>query len=93
MYKHFFKRVLDILISGIALILIGWLLIIITIFLHFANKGAGVFFFQERPGKDEKIFKVFKFPYGDNNTNTLYFQPVATKKNDLWMMSINIVQG
>ena len=61
MYKNFFKRVLDILISGIALILIGWLLIIITIFLHFANKGAGAFFFQERPGKDEKIFKVIKF--------------------------------
>ena len=61
MYKHFFKRVLDILISGIALILIGWLLIIITIFLHFANKGAGAFFFQERPGKDAKIFKVIKF--------------------------------
>lgn len=61
MYKHFFKRVLDILISGIALILIGWLLIIITLFLHFANKGAGAFFFQERPGKEAKIFKVIKF--------------------------------
>lgn len=61
MYKHFFKRVLDILISGIALLLIGWLLIIITIFLHFANKGAGAFFTQERPGKDAKIFKVVKF--------------------------------
>lgn len=61
MYKHFFKRVLDIIISGVALILIGWLLIIITLFLHFANKGAGAFFFQERPGKDEKIFKVIKF--------------------------------
>ena len=61
MYKHFFKRVLHIIISGVALILIGWLLIIITIFLHFANKGAGAFFFQERPGKDEKIFKVIKF--------------------------------
>ena len=61
MYKHFFKRVLDIIISGVALILIGWLLIIITLFLHFANKGAGAFFFQERPGKDERIFKVIKF--------------------------------
>ena len=61
MYKHFFKRVLDILISSIVLILIGWFLIIISIFLHFANKGAGAFFFQERPGKDEKIFKVIKF--------------------------------
>lgn len=61
MYKHFFKRVLDILISSIVLILIGWFLIIISFFLHFANKGAGAFFFQERPGKDEKIFKVIKF--------------------------------
>ena len=61
MYKHFFKRVLDLIISGIALLLIGWLLILITIFLHFANKGAGAFFLQERPGKDERIFKVIKF--------------------------------
>lgn len=61
MYKHFFKRFFDILISGIALLCIGWLLIIIAIFLHFANKGAGAFFLQERPGKDEKIFKVIKF--------------------------------
>lgn len=61
MYKHFFKRVLDILISGVALLLIGWFLILVAIFLHFANKGAGAFFLQERPGKDEKIFKVIKF--------------------------------
>lgn len=61
MYKHFFKRLLDILISGIALLFIGWFLILVAIFLHFANKGAGAFFFQERPGKDEKIFKVVKF--------------------------------
>lgn len=61
MYKHFFKRVFDILISGIALLLIGWFLILVAIFLHFANKGAGAFFFQERPGKDAKIFKVIKF--------------------------------
>ncbi len=61
MYKHFFKRVLDILISGIALLCIGWFLILVALFLHFANKGAGAFFFQERPGKDEKIFKVIKF--------------------------------
>ena len=61
MYKHFFKRVLDILISGIALLLIGWFLILVAIFLHFANKGVGAFFFQERPGKNAKIFKVIKF--------------------------------
>lgn len=61
MYKHFFKRVFDLIISLIALLLIGWFLIIITAWLHFANKGAGAFFFQERPGKDGKIFKVIKF--------------------------------
>ena len=61
MYKHFFKRLLDILISGIALLCIGWFIILVAIFLHFANKGAGAFFLQERPGKDEKIFKIIKF--------------------------------
>lgn len=61
MYKYFFKRVLDFIISLIALLLIGWFLIIIAIWLHFANKGAGAFFFQERPGKGAKIFKVIKF--------------------------------
>lgn len=61
MYKHFFKRLFDFCIALVALLLIGWLLIIIAICLHFANKGAGAFFFQERPGKDEKIFKIIKF--------------------------------
>lgn len=61
MYKHFFKRFLDFFISLIVLFLIGWFLIIIAFWLHFANKGAGAFFFQERPGKDAKIFKVIKF--------------------------------
>lgn len=61
MYKHFFKRLLDILISSIALLCIGWFILLVAIFLHFANKGAGAFFLQERPGKDEKIFKVIKF--------------------------------
>ena len=61
MYKHFFKRVFGFVISLIALLLIGWFLIVVAIWLHFANKGAGAFFFQERPGKDAKIFKVIKF--------------------------------
>ena len=61
MYKNFFKRFFDFCIALVALLLIGWLLIIIAIWLHFANKGAGAFFFQERPGKDAKIFKVIKF--------------------------------
>jgi lipopolysaccharide/colanic/teichoic acid biosynthesis glycosyltransferase len=61
MYKHFFKRVFDFLIALVALLLIGWLLIIVAIWLHFANKGAGAFFTQDRPGKDGKIFRVIKF--------------------------------
>lgn len=61
MYKHFFKRVIDFTVVLIALLIIWPFLLIITIWLHFANKGAGAFFFQERPGKDEKIFKVIKF--------------------------------
>lgn len=61
MYKHFFKRILSFTIALVALLCISWFLIIITIWLHFANRGAGAFFFQERPGKDEKIFKVIKF--------------------------------
>ena len=61
MYKQFFKRFLDFWISLIALICISPILIVVTIWLHFANKGAGAFFTQDRPGKDEKIFKVIKF--------------------------------
>ena len=61
MYKHFFKRFFDFWIALIALICISPILIVVTIWLHFANKGAGAFFFQERPGKNGKIFKVIKF--------------------------------
>ncbi len=61
MYKLFFKRVLDFIISFVALVCISPILLIITIWLHFANKGAGAFFTQERPGKNGKIFKVIKF--------------------------------
>jgi lipopolysaccharide/colanic/teichoic acid biosynthesis glycosyltransferase len=61
MYKHFFKRVLSFSIALVALLLIGWFLIIVAIWLHFANKGAGAFFTQDRPGKNGKIFRVIKF--------------------------------
>lgn len=61
MYKCFFKRLIDFLIVFNVLLVIWPILLIITIWLHFANKGAGAFFFQERPGKDGKIFKVIKF--------------------------------
>ena len=61
MYKYFFKRFLDFSIVLIALLIIWPFLLVIAIWLHFANKGAGAFFFQERPGKGRKIFKVVKF--------------------------------
>ena len=61
MYRHFFKRFFDFWISLIALICISPILLVVTIWLHFANKGAGAFFTQERPGKDGKIFKVIKY--------------------------------
>ena len=61
MYKHFFKRFFDFCISLIALICISPLLLILIIWLHFANKGAGVFFTQDRAGKDAKFFKCIKF--------------------------------
>lgn len=61
MYKHFFKRLIDFTLSLIGLIAISPIFIIVWVCLTIANKGAGALFFQERPGKDEKIFKVIKF--------------------------------
>ena len=61
MYRHCIKRLLDLMLSLLAIILLGWLLIIIALLLHYANKGAGAFFLQDRPGKDAKVFKIIKF--------------------------------
>lgn len=61
MYKHFFKRVIDFTIALVALLVIWPILLIIYIWLTIANKGAGAIFYQERPGKGEKIFRVMKF--------------------------------
>lgn len=61
MYKHFFKRVIDFIVAFIALSIIWPILLVIYIWLSIANKGAGAFFFQERPGRHGKIFKVIKF--------------------------------
>ena len=61
MYKHFFKRIIDFTIVLMALLVIWPFLLIIYIWLTIANKGAGAIFYQERPGKDGKIFKVMKF--------------------------------
>ena len=60
-YRNFFKRVLDFVIALIVLLCLSWLLLLFIVLLFFANKGAGVFFLQERPGKDARIFKVIKF--------------------------------
>jgi lipopolysaccharide/colanic/teichoic acid biosynthesis glycosyltransferase len=61
MYRLFVKRFLDFWIALAVLLIISPILLVVTIWLHFANKGAGVFFFQERPGKDGRIFKIIKF--------------------------------
>lgn len=61
LYRNFFKRVIDVVASGGALLVLLLPLAAVTAWLHFANKGAGAFFFQERPGKDGKIFRVVKF--------------------------------
>ena len=60
-YRDFFKRTIDIVVSGSALLILSVPLAAVTLWLHFANKGAGAFFLQERPGKNGKIFKICKF--------------------------------
>lgn len=61
LYKNFFKRGIDIVASGGALLVLAMPLAAVAVWLHFANKGAGAFFFQERPGKNGKIFRLVKF--------------------------------
>lgn len=61
MYRNYIKRALDFILVFLVLIIIWPLLLLIALWLHFANKGAGALFLQERPGKDGKIFKVIKF--------------------------------
>ena len=75
MYKRILKRIIDFFIALLALIFFSPIFIILIILLHFANKNAGIFFTQARPGKNEKIFKVIKFKTmndkRDNNGNLL----------------------
>lgn len=61
MYKSFFKRVIDFVTALVVLLFLSPILLIVTVWLHFANKGAGAFFLQERPGLHGKIFKIIKF--------------------------------
>lgn len=83
MYVHFVKRLIDFIIVFCALMLIWPILLLISIWLHFANKEAGVFFTQERPGKSGKIFKVIKFKTmtdeRDGNGNLLPDEKRLTK--------------
>lgn len=83
MYKLFFKRFFDFWISLIVLVCLSPILLVITIWLHFANKGAGAFFLQERPGKNGKIFKVIKYKTmtdeRDSNGNLLPDEDRLTK--------------
>lgn len=60
-YARYIKRIIDFCIAAVALLVLSPLLLVVTVWLHFANRGAGAFFFQERPGKDARIFKVVKF--------------------------------
>jgi len=61
MYKKHIKRCISIFGAVMALLVVGWLILLVWLFLHYANKGYGAFFMQERPGKDGKIYKVIKF--------------------------------
>lgn len=61
LYRRFVKRTLDFWIALAVLVSISPILLVVTVWLHFANKGAGAFFFQERPGKDGRIFRIIKF--------------------------------
>ena len=61
LYRDYIKRGLGFCISLVVLVCLSPLLLVVTLWLHFANKGAGAFFFQERPGKDGKIFKIIKY--------------------------------
>lgn len=61
MYRHFFKRFFDIIASLIILVLLSPILLVICLWLHFANKGAGIFFYQKRPGLHGELFSIIKF--------------------------------
>lgn len=92
LYRHFFKRLFDFVIALIGFIIISPLFLLLWIWLSIANKGAGAFFFQERPGKDEKIFKVIKFKtmndLRDENSNLL---PDSERLTTIgrWIRSLN----
>ena len=83
MYVHFVKRLIEFIIVFCILMIIWPILLLISIWLHFANKGTGTFFMQERPGKHGKIFKVIKYKTmtdeRDENGNLLPDEKRLTK--------------
>ena len=80
MYKNYLKRFLSFVIALVALVCVGWFIVIVAIRFHFANKGAGAFFTQNRPGKDGKIYKVIKFKtMTDERDETGEFLPDAQR--------------
>lgn len=83
MYNSFLKRLLDLIIAFLACLIMSPFIIVITLWLHFANKGSGAFFFQKRPGKNGKIFKVIKYKTmtdeRDQNGNLLPDEKRLTK--------------
>lgn len=80
MYKNYLKRFLSFVIALVALVCVGWFIVIVAIWLHFVNKGAGAFFTQNRPGKDGKIYKVIKFKtMTDERDETGEFLPDAQR--------------
>lgn len=61
MYRRFFKRVVDVSASAVVLLVFSPVLLVVAVLLHFFNEGAGVFFFQERPGYKGRPFRIVKF--------------------------------
>lgn len=105
MYKHFFKRLIDFTLASVGLICASPILLVVSIWLHFANKGAGAFFFQERPGRGGKFFKIVKFKtmtderdangelLSDNERLTKVGRFVRSTSIDELPQLINVVKG
>lgn len=76
MDRSFFKKIIDFSVSFCVLLIIVWFLAIVALWLYFANKGAGIFFTQEHPGKYAKIFKDIKFKTmtDERDVNGNFFQ-------------------